>query len=67
MIKFEGDIIERLFKVYQDDPERRGTTLYDWLLLQSNTLGIKRIYRFEYVLVFESPEDEIVFRLKFGI
>ncbi len=69
MIKFDGRVANVLSKHYYDDLStwHQETTMLEWLSNQSKELGIKRIYRFEYILVFESPEDEIVFRLRFGI
>jgi len=67
MIKFEGRVVDVLYKQYYNDRAKKETTIYEWLLGQSTQLGIKKIYRFEYVLVFETSEDEVVFRLKFGI
>jgi len=67
MIKFEGRAVDKLYEVYRNDPIRREMTMHDWLLEQSKELGIKRIYKFDYILVFDTEADEIVFRLKFGI
>jgi hypothetical protein len=66
MINYTADVWIKLEKQFFEQYD--GTTVFeDWINLECKKLGIKRIPDFIHAYVFETIEDELVFRIRFGL